>query len=510
MGKLDDIEPKRVFHFFEEITQIPHGSENVKMISDYLKKFAAGRGLKCIQDETLNIIIEQPASVGYEDEEPMILQGHMDMVAVHDADHNIDMKSEPLDVAVDGDYVYAKGTSLGGDDGIAVAYMLAILDDAEIMHPELFCVITVNEETGMDGAAALDMTPIKAKRLLNLDSEDEGEFLVSCAGGCRAYCRLPISFEKKEGKVYKLIIDGLRGGHSGDMIDKGRANANCLLGRAMADLISQGIDCSVAALSGGVADNAIPRFAEAVFVVSGLDEERFTTTIQKTEQSCREEFGVKDPDILFSVEKIGISEFSVSKDSNSFVMMKAACGQDISMKDGELLVMKRECFATAAHMIISFPLGVQAMSEEIKGLVETSLNLGMLTMDNKSMTALFLVRSSVEAAKQSLLKRVKAVCTLAGADMTTSGEYPGWQYKQDSLLREKMVSVYEKMYGKKPVVHAIHAGVECGLLIGKKPDLDCVSIGPDMLDIHTANEKLSISSTARVWDFVVELLREKD
>jgi dipeptidase D len=498
-----------VFHFFEEITQIPHGSGNVKMISDYLKKFADDRGLKCIQDEALNIIIQQPASEGYENEEPMILQGHMDMVAVHDADHNVDMKSDPLDVAVDGDYVYAKGTSLGGDDGIAVAYMLAILDDKEIMHPELYCVITVNEETGMDGAAALDMSPVKAKRLLNLDSEDEGEFLVSCAGGCRAYCRLSLSFEKKEGTVYKLKIDGLLGGHSGDVIDKGRANANCLMGRAMTDLISQGIDCSAAAVNGGVADNAIPRSAEAVFVVAENDEHRFTDTLVKCEKSCREEFGEKDKNISFSVKKVGKSAFDNSDDKGDFTTLKEACGTDIAMKDGEILVMKKDCFARAAHMIIAFPSGVQAMSEEIKGLVETSLNLGMLTMDDKSITALFLVRSSVEAAKQSLLTRVKAVCTLAGADMTTSGEYPGWQFKKDSTLREKMISVYEKMYGKKPVVHAIHAGVECGLLLGKKPDLDCVSIGPDMLDIHTANEKLSISSTKRVWEFVTELLREK-
>lgn len=484
MGVLDNVEPKAVFHFFEEITRIPHGSGNVDMISDFYKKFAQDRGLKCIQDETRDIIIMKPASTGYENEEPMILQGHMDMVAVKEPDCDIDMKTDPLRVKTDGDYVYAEGTSLGGDDSIAAAYELAILDDDSIPHPELYCILTVNEETGMDGARAIDLTPVKARRLLNLDSEEEGYFLVSCAGGGRVYCRLPLSFETRRGKMYDLKIDGLLGGHSGEMIIKGRANANCLMGRIMHDLISAGIRCSITAVSGGVADNAIPKSCEAAVLVDEADEKRFTEMMPQIEKAIRDEFGVKDPDI----------RIKLTADSD---------------KAADCRVLTAECMSRAAELLTALPGGVQAMSASIDGLVETSLNMGVLSMDAKVMTAEFSVRSSVESAKTALIARIKAVCELAGADMTTSGEYPGWEYKKDSELRDKMIRVYERMYGRKPVIQAIHAGVECGLLLGKKPDLDCVSIGPDMKDIHTTNEKLSISSVKRMWEYILELLKEK-
>ncbi len=485
MGILDNVEPKAVFHFFEEITQIPHGSDNVDMISDFYKKFADDRDLKCIQDETKDIIIMKPASVGYENEEPMILQGHMDMVAVKEPDCDIDMKSDPLRVKVDGDHIYAEGTSLGGDDSIAAAYELAILDDDSIQHPELYCILTVNEETGMDGARAIDMTPVKAKRLLNLDSEEEGYFLVSCAGGGRVYCRLPLEYETRQGKLYGLKVEGLLGGHSGEMIIKGRANANCLMGRILHDLISAGIRCTAAAIGGGVADNAIPKSCEATVLVENADAERFTVMIPQIEESIRAEFGVKDPDISLKLTAQGNPD-------------GAGCR-----------VLTSECLKKAAELLTALPSGVQAMSASIDGLVETSLNLGILSMDDKMMTAEFAVRSSVESAKTALIARIKAVCELAGADMTTSGEYPGWEYKKDSELRDKMIRVYERMYGRKPVIQAIHAGVECGLLLGKRPDLDCVSIGPDMKDIHTTNEKLSISSVKRMWEYILELLKEK-
>ena len=482
MGVLSNLEPQNVFHFFEEITKIPHGSGNVGQISDYLVKFARDRGLFCIQDELKNIIIVKEAVPGYEDEPTVILQGHMDMVAVKKPDCDIDMAKEGLRIAVRGDEIYAQGTSLGGDDGIAVAYALALLDSDTIKHPRLEVIVTVDEEVGMDGARGIDLSMLTGNRMVNLDSEDEGIFLTSCAGGARIKGKLPLSEAQRQGVAVEVTVGGLLGGHSGGEIHKERGNSNCLMGRLLYRL-AETFDIGISRLQGGLADNAIPRETKAVLVVEERDKEAILDVVKTVEGEIRAELSSKDPGAFL------------------------AAGEG---RPGSWLCTTAEDTAKAAAWLIALPNGVQAMSADMHGLVETSLNLGILSYEDGCLLADFSVRSSGESAKQALIDRLCAVIGLAGGSFLVSGDYPGWKYRKDSPLREKMTALYEKMYGKAPKVEAIHAGLECGILGSKIADLDCVSMGPDMKDIHTTEETLSISSTGRVWEFLVRLLEEKD
>ena len=482
MGVLSNLEPQNVFHFFEEITKIPHGSGNVGQISDYLVKFARDRGLFCIQDELKNIIIVKEAVPGYEDEPAVILQGHMDMVAVKKPDCDIDMAKEGLRIAVRGDEIYAEGTSLGGDDGIAVAYALALLDSDTIKHPRLEVIVTVDEEVGMDGARGIDLSMLTGNRMVNLDSEDEGIFLTSCAGGARVKGKLPLSEAQRQGVAVEVTVGGLLGGHSGGEIHKERGNSNCLMGRLLYRL-AETFDIGISRLQGGLADNAIPRETKAVLVVEERDKEALLDMVRTVEGEIQAELSSKDP--------------------GAFITAGEA-------RPGSWLCTTAEDTAKAAAWLIALPGGVQAMSADMHGLVETSLNLGILSYEDGSLLADFSVRSSVESAKQALIDRLCAVIGLAGGSFSVSGDYPGWKYRKDSPLRDKMTALYEKMYGKAPKVEAIHAGLECGILGSKIADLDCVSMGPDMKDIHTTEETLSISSTGRVWEFLVRLLEEKD
>ncbi len=482
MRVLENLEPKEVFYYFEEICRIPHGSGNIDSISDYLKDFATKRGLFCIQDKVKNIIIIKEATVGYEQEEPVIIQGHMDMVAVKKPDCDIDMKNEGLRLAIDGDKIYAKGTSLGGDDGIAVAYALALLDSKDIPHPRLEVVITVDEEVGMDGAMAIDLSMLKGKRFLNIDSEEEGKFWASCAGGARVCCSLPLAKENTSGSEYCIKIKGLLGGHSGAEIHKERANSNCLMGRLLWEL-AQVCDLSLVNVQGGLADNAISRETESIVRVDDKESTIFKKTIKLVESRIKKEYAVKDPDI--QIEAVLMTEEGVGP------------------------AIRGDMLKRAAALICAMPYGVQSMSADIEGLVETSLNLGVLSMD-KELELVYSVRSSLEGAKHDLIEKLKAIMFMAGGNAEVSGEYPGWAYRQDSPLRDKMVRVYERMYGKKPEIAAIHAGLECGIISAKIDNLDCISLGPDMKDIHTTEETLSISSTKRVWEFLLELLKEKE
>ena len=483
MGVLSNLEPAGVFYYFEEITKIPHGSGNVRQISDYLVNFAKERGLYYVQDELQNVIIIKEATPGYEQEPPVILQGHMDMVAVKKPDCDIDLKSEGLKVAVRGDEIYAEGTSLGGDDGIAVAYALALLDSDTIKHPRLEVVITVDEEVGMDGARGIDLSMLTGNRMINLDSEDEGIFLTSCAGGARVNCAIPLVFEERKGTAAELTVGGLMGGHSGAEIHKERGNSNCLFGRVLYRLTEK-MDVSLCRVDGGLADNAIPRETKAVLIVDEKDWESLSAIVKEVENEMKSELATKDPDVSVSL---------VKQETGTFVCVTPADTR------------------RAAAFLCAVPNGVQAMSADMPGLVETSLNLGILKLEEKeALKADFSVRSSVESAKHALTGKLLAVTELAGGSSVVRGDYPGWKYRKDSPLRDKMTAVYERMYGESPKVEAIHAGLECGILGSKIRDLDCVSIGPQMHDIHTTEETLSISSTGRVWEYLVNLLGEKD
>ena len=482
MGVLSNLEPQSVFHYFEEITKIPHGSGNVEQISNFLAAFAEERGLFHIQDAWKNVIIVKEATPGYEKEPAVILQGHMDMVAVKKPDCDIDMKRDGLRVAVDGDKIFAEGTSLGGDDGIAVAYALALLDSDSISHPKLEVIITVDEEVGMDGAREIDLSMLTGNRMVNLDSEDEGIFLTSCAGGARVKCDLKLETQRLEGLTYEVTVGGLLGGHSGGEIDKERGNSNCLFGRLLRRLCEK-MPVGLAELKGGLADNAIPRETAGLLVIDTTDSEKFASVLDTVEKEIQSELSSKDPDVF----------------------IKATEKESVAME-----CTTAESTRKAANFLSAVPNGVQAMSADMPGLVETSLNLGILEYAGGELRAEFSVRSSVESAKNALIGKLFALTELAGGSNTVTGDYPGWKFRKDSPLREKMVRLYEEMYGKAPKVEAIHAGLECGILGSKISDLDCVSMGPDMRDIHTTEETLSISSTRRVWEYLVRLLETKE
>lgn len=496
MSVLTGLEPESVFRYFEEIAKIPHGSGNVGQISDYLVQFAKARDLFCIQDMFKNVIITKEASPGYESEPAVILQGHMDMVAVQKPDCDIDMKHQGLRLAVDGDKIYAEGTSLGGDDGIAVAYCLALLDSDSIRHPRLEVVITVDEEVGMDGARGIDLSMLTGNRMINLDSEDEGIFLTSCAGGARVRCQLPAVRSEAEGFVFEITLGGLQGGHSGAEIHRERGNSNCLMARVLWNLSSR-LPIRLVKVKGGLADNAIPRETRAVVLVpkgcEAFDHMEKNPDAPGLFDEMLEEMGMEIQDEL------------LTRDPGFRLTWNGSVTEVQKVKAFSAEDTKR-----ATEMLFAFPNGVQAMSPDMPGLVETSLNLGILEDEEQGVGAEFSVRSSVESAKNTLIDRLRAIVSLAGGSIVVTGDYPGWPYRKDSPLREKMIRVYEEMYGAKPRVEAIHAGLECGILGSKIADLDCVSIGPDMKDIHTTEETLSISSTRRVWEYLVKLLETRE
>ncbi|MBR5596887.1 MAG: aminoacyl-histidine dipeptidase [Lachnospiraceae bacterium] len=478
MSILGHLEPANVFRFFEEICNIPHGSGNMTQISNYLVNFAKERNLEYYQDSIKNVIIIKEATNGYEKKEPIMLQGHMDMVAVKKPESSIDMATEGLRLVVDEDIIYAKDTSLGGDDGIAVAYELALLDATDIKHPRIECVFTVDEEVGLNGAAAIDLSVCKAKRMLNLDSEEEGIFLTGCAGGMRVDCQLPLKREMKDGALCEIHIGGLCGGHSGAEIHKGRANSNTLMGRFLVHA-GKKVAMNIVDMEGGLADNAIPRETKMQVVVS--DVEALNAEVQAFDKILKTEYATKDPNIFakISVKEVGSYE--------------AVCDVD-SKKTGELIFL--------------LPGGVQAMSGDVEGLVETSLNMGQLSMKKEQINLGFSVRSSIESAKYMLVEKLYALTESYGGSCKSTGDYPGWAYRVDSPLRDGMVKIYTEMFGCEPKIEAIHAGLECGFFLGKIPELDCVSIGPEMKDIHTTEETMSISSVKRTWEFILKILEQ--
>ena len=474
--KLSGLQPAAVFHYFEELSAIPHGSGNTKAISDYLVSFAKEHGLRYIQDEANNVILFQEGTCGYEDHAPVIIQGHMDMVCEKDADCPIDMETEGLDLTHDGEFVFAKGTTLGGDDGIAVAYALAILADKTIAHPPLEVIITVDEEIGMLGADVIDLSMLKGRMLLNIDSEEEGVFTVSCAGGATATLTIPGDRRPVYGPCIKLTVDGLAGGHSGVEIHKNRANANKVMGEFLGR-VQNIMPICITSMNGGAKDNAIPRSCQVTFVALGMNPERINDIAAELQAEIRAKYDEPEAVVIGdNVEALGGNALSTEQTAKVIALLNAV------------------------------PNGVQVMSSDIPGLVQTSLNLGILTM-KEDVTMTFSVRSSVNTEKEDLLNKLQELVAFHDGAYTQMGDYPAWEYKADSVLRDTMVDVYEKMFAKKPEVVAIHAGLECGLLGEKLPGLDAVSIGPQMYDIHTSRERLEIKSVERMWNYILELLK---
>lgn len=474
---LTGLEPQAPLAFFEEICAIPHGSRHTKQISDYLVGFARDRGLRYIQDEYNNVIIFQPGTPGYETHPPVILQGHMDMVCEKDPGCTIDFAHDGLDLTHDGENIFARGTTLGGDDGIAVAYSLALLDSKDIPHPPLEVLITVDEEIGMLGAAALDASPLQGRTMLNLDSEDEGILTVSCAGGATATLELRGERKAVYGPCLELTVEGLIGGHSGVEIDKNRANANKILGELLSR-IQEKVPLCLASLSGGSKDNAIPRSAAAKVVAMALDLKPVEEIAAALQAEIRGSYA--DPDAVIRVREV-----------------EALGGNALGTQDTR----------RAIGLLCAVPNGVQAMSLDIPGLVQTSLNLGIAQLEGEALRLTFSVRSSNNQEKRALLERLEKTAATFDGTYSEMGAYPAWEYRKDSPLRDRMVAVYREMFGAEPKVVAIHAGLECGLLGDKLPGLDCVSFGPQMMDIHTSREKLNIASTERMWKYLLEILK---
>ena len=476
MGILSGLQPQNVFRFFEELCAIPHGSHNTKAISDYLVSFAEARHLKYRQDELNNVIVWKAPTAGYENAPVVMIQGHMDMVAEKDADCPKDMDTEGLDLFVDGDLVGARGTTLGGDDGIAGAMALAILDDDDIPHGPLECLFTVDEEVGMLGARGLDASDLQAKYLLNLDSEEEKVLTVSCAGSTRTVCTLPVKRAAFDGMVCELAIDGLMGGHSGEEIHKCRSNANILMGRALVEVM-KATEARLVTVTGGAKDNAIPRDAKAVVAVR--DAEAAQKAVKALGEALTNEYRTADPNIRVGLEPA----------------------------QSDLVPLDEDSTRRVATFLFCAPNGVQMMSAEVPGLVQTSLNLGRVYTEGDSVVGCFMIRSSVNSQAAETTEKVITLTKTLGGTVEIPASYSAWQYRPDSHLRDVMVEAFRAVYGEEPKIAALHAGLECGILSGKMPDLDCISIGPDLTNIHTPRERLHIASTERTWYLTLETLK---
>ena len=463
---------EKVVRFFEEFSAIPHGSGNTSMIADYLVDFAKKRKLEYTRDTADNVVIRKPATKGLEERPAVIFQGHLDMVAEKKPESEIDMEKDGLKLYRDGDFLRAENTTLGGDDGVALAYALAVLDSDDIAHPDFEAVFTSDEEIGLLGAVAIDPDVIKGRLLINIDSDEEGVFTVGCAGGMRSDITLPVRRTNSGSNSYRVKVSGFKGGHSGVEIDKGRVNAN----KALVEIISKIGDISIKSLKGGNADNAIPRESECIFSSSY----NHIALINKLGDELKAKYADIEPDIRVIAEKVDDITAGVCFDDS----------------------------AKLISLIDKLPSGIIAMSSDIEGLVETSLNMGILKLAGDKAEISFSVRSAKGEEKKKLGDRLLKIAKEHGADYSTRGEYPAWEYKKDSHLRDVMKKVYEDMYKKSPEIVIIHAGLECGIFSEKLEGLDCVSIGPNNYDIHTTEERLSLSSLERVWEFLLNVLRE--
>lgn len=486
---LEGLEPKKVFEYFEEICAIPHGSGNTKKISDYLVAFASVRSLKYRQDEMGNVIIWKAGTAGYEESAPVIMQGHMDMVCEKESDVEFDFDNQGLELLLNDNIITANGTTLGGDDGIAVAFMLALLDSDDIPHPPVEMVFTVDEEVGLLGASGLDCSDIKGRILLNLDSEEEGYLLAGCAGGMTSVATLPVVRSEstcKEPKYFRLSIGGLQGGHSGTEIDKGRASANQIMGRLLYTINSSYPGIRLIEVNGGQKDNAIPRTCEAFLLVdAGVVSDmaaKLEMLVKDMQVKLRNEYRVTDKDITLYIEETDLASVKYAP---------------IDEADTRKVI----------SLLLNFPGGIQRMSFDIQGLVETSLNMGILSTTENSVSFSFSVRSSVESQKDALADKIKDLIEMYGGTYSYFGAYPGWEYKPESKLRDVMTEVFEKRYGYSPRVETIHAGLECGVFSQKLQGLDCMSYGPNMKDIHTPSESMEVDSVRRTWEYTLEVLK---
>lgn len=482
---MTELQPKEVFSIFSEIARVPRPSKHEEQISQWLVDFAAAHGIECERDEALNVIMRVPATAGYESHEGVILQAHMDMVCEKNGDVEHDFMHDPIETWVDGDWLKARGTTLGGDDGIGVAMALAVLTSKTLAHPAVECLFTVDEETGLTGAFKLQDGCLRGKRLINLDSEDDGQIFIGCAGGIDTLAKMhyePVALPEGKWFAAQMCVSGLMGGHSGDDINKGRANANKIVAEFLQRLYGE-TDVQLAAIEGGNLRNAIAREAEAVVCVPFAYKEQLRIKFNHYVADVEERFGEVEKEMRLELESVELPE-KVIDSTKAKALVKALC----------------DC-----------PHGMIAMSKDMPGLVETSTNLASVKMKEDENGAFIEIntsqRSSVESEKHRIKDAVEAALATACDEVTHGDGYPGWKPNVHSPLLDVTRKAYVTLFGEEPQVLAIHAGLECGLFLEKYPYLDMVSVGPQMYGVHSPQERLSISSTQRCWAWVCEVLK---
>jgi len=472
-------EPKKVLRFFEEISRIPRGSGNEQAISDYLADFGKQRGLTVKQDAALNVVIYKPGSKGHENRPSLILQSHMDMVCEKNSDTVHDFEKDPIALRLEGDYLYATGTTLGADNGIGVAIGLALLDSDDIAHPPLEVIFTSEEETTMKGISALDASWLTARQMINMDSGNDKAFCVGCAGGGRLDFTVPVTREAlPTGMICKLLtVRGLLGGHSGVEIHLGNANSIRILGRALTALKAE-IDMHIVNVSGGLKANAIPREADAIIALPSSDVDKAEQIIGELQETLRIEYRVQDPGITLAL--------APTKDYPEVFSVGSA--------------------QKAISAMLLIPYGVLHMSYDIPDLVETSNNIGVMETTPEGVTMDCALRSSVPSRRLLIRTQIEALANALGAKIDFAHGYPGWTYNPDSPLLATAVAQFRELYNEDPSIEAVHAGLECGFMMEKIPDMDIISYCCKIYDAHTPNEHMSISSLKKVWLYTLALL----
>lgn len=478
---LSNLKPELLWQIFEEICNIPHPSKHEGKISEYVLAFAKKHGIESHVDEVGNVILRKPATPGMENRKGVVLQGHLDMVPQKNADTAHDFLTDGIKPYIDGEWVKARGTTLGADNGIGVAASLAVMASTHIAHGPIEALLTIDEETGMTGAFGLKSGLFNGSILINLDSEDEGELYVGCAGGIDTTATIKYNEESvPAGHVaYKLELKGLKGGHSGMDIVLGRGNSNKLMFRFLHHAEKKH-HIRLSSIDGGSLRNAIPRESFAVITLPQENEQKFLECLKKNETVFRSELSSTEPDLSFNAIKTELPAFVMDKDAQHKLILS----------------------------VYGCPNGVIRMSADMENLVETSLNLAIVKSENKQAKVICLLRSSVDTAKEDLSVMVESVFHLAGANVVHEGSYPGWKPNMNSDILNVCKETYNKMYGKTPEVKAIHAGLECGLLGGVYPEWDMISFGPTIRSPHSPDERVNIPTVAKFWDYLVEVLKQ--
>ncbi len=479
--EIKNLDPKALWDIFYDLTQIPRPSKKEGKAVEFAKSFGEKLGLETIVDPTGNVVIKKPATPGFENRQGVILQAHLDMVPQKNSDTEHDFEKDPIDARVDGEWVRAEGTTLGSDNGMGIAAALSVLQDDTLKHGPVEVLLTVDEETGMTGAFELQGGMLDGKILMNLDSEDEGELYIGCAGGIDVSGRLEYSGEDvpQGAEAFKLSLTGLKGGHSGLDINLGRGNSNILMCRFMYEAV-QKYGMRLAGIEGGSLRNAIPRESFALVTVPSGQKDEFLAAVKEYESVYRSELGTAEPNLSFRAEPAKLPDSLT----------------DVSAQDKLI------------RIVYGLPNGVIRMSADMHGVVETSTNLAIVKSEKGAIDVLCLVRSSVDTAKDSLAFSLQSVMELAGAEVTLSGSYPGWKPDVDSPILATMKKVYDRDFGKVPDVKVIHAGLECGIIGDSYPGLDMISFGPTIRFPHSPDEKVHIGSVKKFWDYLVRTLEE--